>query len=794
MAFKADNQGVDEEDIRRQAILARIGETPDAASVLDRTTARQEGIGASAPVFDRAAADAETARYLDRFNAGQETTRPSVIERTEQRQNDLGGSDRVAGVDFMPPASRVDTREEQIGAAGAAPVGGTPGRFQSPSANPITALLAHGPGAVSDETVKEERRVLSRTPEQQAALSPLAHLGGISPVESLPGLQTGLEAIGSKVGPLASAIGKRIGALRGSAPAAVEDVARAAPKSGPRFPGDTGSPFDNTWWENNKAFLEKPPSTVLPVGPAAEAVAPAGRDITDLASAIGARLGRLPGIVKVGVPLAAAGVGAGLVEGGLTPPGAATPTPDTNRQNASSPITDAYLRTKAGTPLPGGPAAPAAPVGAPPASGFPLPGEEPREPGQPPAGPGAQPPAGPPPYDRAHPLPPGPFPPNSPYGPGKGPYSGPPKPAGQPPAATPVLETPPGQMPRGGPGVVPGVTPSGTKTGPTTGPLPQNVPTSTDLRTQVTADLNGIAQQLNAGPQPPDVMALFVSQGQKLLDLINQQETQLRSEADQQGKTVDPGTQNVLDTLREELGRQIKATKEELNARGLLDSGILIEAEQMLRKGNMSDQAKILSERLSRIQDNLNSSLSQLRQQRVSTQSTFGLAGAQAQTAADAAERQRLDALRQLLIQGRLGVAGQVGQEEQANAQRDFQAQQAELEQQAAFARQAASLAAQAGDAAAQREWQARENDLNRQNQILLARMSEATRTAPQTPAEKAAGAAAGDATSQALAVLGQFTTYQDAISAFVEAAPTLQAQGVDLATVQREIERRFKR
>lgn len=310
-------------------------------------------------------------------------------------------------------------------------------------------------------------------------------------------------------------------------------------------------------------------------------------------------------------------------------------------------------------------------------------------------------------------------------------------------SVSPIVEGGPGRG-RGQPGVTPGQTPAG----PTTGPVPQGPLNSQAMREQVVADLNGIAQQINAGPQTPDVMALFLSQGSKLLDLIAEQEKALRAQAAQEGSTIDPATQNTIDTLRESLGRELKSTKERLNARGLLNSGILVEAEQMLVKGNLSDQAKILAERLSRIQNNLNQGLASFRSQRVDTASRFGMAGAQAQTQAEEAERRRMDDLRRILISGRSGIAEQYGREEQAYLDRDFKAyeneltrdftaRQNDLDRAAAMAKYQADLAARAGDREAEQRFRQQENELNRENQRLIAEMNAqaaAGRQQPQQP------------------------------------------------------------
>lgn len=285
---------------------------------------------------------------------------------------------------------------------------------------------------------------------------------------------------------------------------------------------------------------------------------------------------------------------------------------------------------------------------------------------------------------------------------------------------------------------------------------PEGGDTSGDIRRKINDDLNGISDILGGGSRAPDVQALFVAQGSKLLQLIDEQEKTLRAQAESEGKTIDPATQATIDALRSQLDTQLKSTRETLNSRGLFDSGILIEAEQMLRRGTLSEQGKLLSERLTRIQQNLSSGLASLRGQRVSTASQFGMAGAQAQTQAEMAERNRMDTLRQQLVQGRLGLAGQVSDQEQAGAQRDFSAQQSELERQSAFARLNAELAARSGDAEAQRQWQERQNALDRDAEALRTQYTQGATSARQNPPQPTS-ATIDLATNQVIAQLSGF-------------------------------------
>lgn len=330
------------------------------------------------------------------------------------------------------------------------------------------------------------------------------------------------------------------------------------------------------------------------------------------------------------------------------------------------------------------------------------------------------------------------------------------------------------------------------------------LPQLSDLQQAIIGDLNGLVQQINAGPQTPDVMALYASQAEKILGLIAEQEKQLRADAANAGQSVDPATQNMIDQLKEALGEQLKKTREALASRGLLNSGILIEAEQMLRKGNLSDQARIMAERLSRIQDNLTAQLGTLRQQRVSTAQQYGMAGLQAQTQADQAERQRLQELRGQVLQGRLGLSQQVGQQYEAQQNRGLQVYLQQIDQQfksdqaaanRAFeeAQQNAALAAQAGNARAerawkerqneiQRQWDARQNELQRASQYAVAQLNAATRENTRSPASRGYDTGAtNEAIRRLQSAAAGGVSRADAEAELAEFGPDLSMQGVDL-------------
>lgn len=222
------------------------------------------------------------------------------------------------------------------------------------------------------------------------------------------------------------------------------------------------------------------------------------------------------------------------------------------------------------------------------------------------------------------------------------------------------------------------------------------------LTGSIMQQIQGIQSGLNAPGTPIDVTAVYLKQSQSILDMLNQQEASLRAEAQKQGTQIDPATQFTIDKLRETLDANLKSTREDLNRRGLYDSGILLQLENNLQKGSASDQAQILATRLSKLQQDLQTGLTNIGNQKFQTASQFGLAGANAQTASDSQGRTLAQQREQQALQAMLSLRGQQSGEQQAaaslaqqNAQ--FNSSQAFTAQQNALQRAAAAASTAAG-------------------------------------------------------------------------------------------------
>lgn len=862
--------GFSEEEARRRAAIQRLAQNdPNAGSTLtEGFSAGESAAPSSAPtVTSRADRDLdigargsaldqtqqqdilrriaqtresqnEARSFFDRFNAEQTRPNPPPAIRDEGAR----------GIPLAPEPQRFsrEDRDLDIGALGGPPQGGTPGRYRTLTEQGATPQQVRDIRAASERPGSIVRTdvplplALRQTATQQELSNPLSYLNAIVPgipTGAAPQLLSGVAGrVGEALSPLATAIARRLGRTPSAFENAAQIGARTAegvPTSvasrigtlGPEAAEAAGKGFRLVGAVDDAASLTDKAARARSAAAGLREAATPPRTFapsTPFGEAVKNRLVSLPTPVKVAAPIGAATAALTQVptllgaesgpqdvnaqptqqeqKQGQQPPGPTLqpltqPLPVQGPQN--TPGTQLPVVPPAGPGVGPGPAAPG--PGVPPAGPVPA-GPAPR-PGAPPAGPGAPPlPGGKPP---APPLPGGKFP-----VPGAQPPLG-----GQPPVP---------QLPGGQP---PGALPSGPQFGqiPTfSGPAGRQAPPQvSDIQQAIMGDLNGLVQQINAGPQTPDVMALYASQAEKILGIIAEQEKQLRADAATAGQVVDPATQNMIDQLKEALGEQLKKTREALAARGLLNSGILIEAEQMLRKGNLSDQARLMAERLTRIQDNLTASLGTLRGQRVSTAQQYGMAGLQAQTQAEQAERQRLQELRGQVLQGRLGLSQQIGQQYEAEASRQQQAYEGEqgrglqvylqqIDQQfrsdqaaaeRAFAAvQAGIAAAQRGnDVSAEREWKSRESEIQRQwderqseltraQQAALAQAAAQNKAAGQTPSANDSRLATDNVISQ----ISQFPDRPSAVSAMNGARGQSGYEAVNWLEVQNAIDQLF--
>lgn len=113
----------------------------------------------------------------------------------------------------------------------------------------------------------------------------------------------------------------------------------------------------------------------------------------------------------------------------------------------------------------------------------------------------------------------------------------------------------------------------------------------------------------------------------QMLSTIDTYQQQLTDQIKQQMGGVDPATQAALASLKETVKRQRENLMEEMSRRGLLQSGIWLEAEDRLNRGELTAQQQLLATRLSALQDQLNQVLQNFGNLRLQAMQTYGLKG-----------------------------------------------------------------------------------------------------------------------------------------------------------------------
>jgi hypothetical protein len=313
------------------------------------------------------------------------------------------------------------------------------------------------------------------------------------------------------------------------------------------------------------------------------------------------------------------------------------------------------------------------------------------------------------------------------------------------------------------------------------------------LTSSIVNQLQSIQAGLSSPGTPRDVTAVYLQQSQSILKMLDDQEAQLRADTEKQGTSIDPATQFTIDKLRENLETNIKGAREDLNRRGLYDSGILLDIETKLKKGNASDQAMVLAERFSKLQNELSQGLASIRSQKASTAQSFGLAAANAQTTSDENTRRQAYDREQAALQAMLNLRSQFAGEEQAAASRSFQGQQSALERE--FRAQQAELDRAYGDAQF-RARTAAEFEMNKQQyeqeSALIAQRAAASgsgggggsvRPASARTTATTAASSTNDVTQQAIADMREvFTNATEASAAIKEQMRELAAAGVDIS------------
>ncbi len=143
--------------------------------------------------------------------------------------------------------------------------------------------------------------------------------------------------------------------------------------------------------------------------------------------------------------------------------------------------------------------------------------------------------------------------------------------------------------------------------------MPYEMPQVPNFEMEYQQMMNVIQQ---AEQQNSALAATYMNQFTSYLD---QMEAQIRDQYAQQGQTIDPATQAALAQIRQEVGRRREGLMEEMNRRGLLQSGVWLEMESRILNNQLTSEEQLLAGRLSDMQNRMTDSLMGLANQRLNT-------------------------------------------------------------------------------------------------------------------------------------------------------------------------------
>lgn len=161
----------------------------------------------------------------------------------------------------------------------------------------------------------------------------------------------------------------------------------------------------------------------------------------------------------------------------------------------------------------------------------------------------------------------------------------------------------------------------------------------------------GVYNEFNSliGKASAEGQALIAQQFNSFIASLDATQQQITSMFQEQMGGIDPATQMALQQIKESAEQARNYMNEEMNRRGLLQSGIWVETSTRLQKNQLTAEQQLLSDRVTDLQNRLTSALMGFAQQRLDATRQFG------QQSVDMAMRmgdQRVNAMRQSLGYG----------------------------------------------------------------------------------------------------------------------------------------------
>jgi hypothetical protein len=273
---------------------------------------------------------------------------------------------------------------------------------------------------------------------------------------------------------------------------------------------------------------------------------------------------------------------------------------------------------------------------------------------------------------------------------------------------------------------------------PQTVAMPEQLPPEMFNYQQEVANIQEIFTGLNE-----QNAVLMAKLSEQLLGQLDTLEADLKKQYEQQGSVIDPATQAALKEIRAEVERRRQGLMEEMNRRGLLQSGIWLQEENRILNNQLTAEEKLLAGRVADIQNRMTDALMRLGQERINT---MGQLAQNQMQSSQWLQGQRLSAMQNL--QSRNDQWNQWWQ---------------------------GQLAEQRKAATEQSRWEREQTEAERHN-----RATEAAQTSK--------GQFSSAATSKYAERIPDYSSFEEAIAQFSQFRPVMEAENADTERILKTI------
>ena len=157
-------------------------------------------------------------------------------------------------------------------------------------------------------------------------------------------------------------------------------------------------------------------------------------------------------------------------------------------------------------------------------------------------------------------------------------------------------------------------------------PAPQPQMTNEQFGSAVVNVSNSINEIMQMARNDGGVAALIALSLNNLMATLQATEERVIGQLQQQGQD-DPALQAALGLIREEIDLQRQSLLEDMNARGLAQSGVMLEMETRLNRNALSQQQQMIAQRMGQLQTQLTDAIMQFSNQRLGIMSQFSQMG-----------------------------------------------------------------------------------------------------------------------------------------------------------------------